>query len=422
MKRILPFFIFIAILLTSQPFQSVSADSLTVNAINDVDDGNCNVTHCSLREAIQYAVPGDTIDFSASISDTIELDGDQLTIDKSLTIDGPGAEILTISANTSSPSKASRVFHLYSAADTLDVSVSGLRIANGDAGTGMGGNIYNDGENLNITNCKIITGTATSGGGSIYNNGTLNISYSTIANSTVSGGPGGGLFNDIDGILTLNNSTVSGNEADRGAGGGAINDGVMFVNNSTFFDNHADGNRYWGGGIGNRGTLTLNHSTLSANSADSSGAGLRHKGDSLNLSNTIIANSLSAGDCQADSDAPVTDGGYNLIEGTGSDACGLVAAVNGNIIGSDPLLVADLDDYGGPTLTLAILFSSSPAWDAIPDGVNGCLAGVSIDQRGESRSGGTDTTGYAACDIGAFEYGSSAGYELNNIYLPLAVK
>ena len=162
---------------------------------------------------------------------------------------------------------------------------------------------------------------------------------------------------------------------------------------------------------------------MSANSADSSGAGLRHKGDGeLALVNTIIANNIGAGDCQKDPDSPLTDGGYNLIEGTGDFACDLVNGSNGNIIGSDPILADTLGDYGGPTRTLAILFASSPAWDAIPDGVNGCLAGVSTDQRGEVRAGGTTETGSTACDIGAFEYGSGAGYELNKIFLPITVK
>ena len=45
---------------------------------------------------------------------TIILDGTELTIDKSLTIAGPGETNLTISANTSNPSKNSQVFHIYS--------------------------------------------------------------------------------------------------------------------------------------------------------------------------------------------------------------------------------------------------------------------------------------------------------------------
>lgn len=415
MKRFLLFFLFATTLLIAQPLQSASAAMLTVNTLDDTNDGFCDAVHCSLREAILYAYTGDTIDFS--VTGTIVLDGAHLHIDKSLTIAGPGETVLTISANSTSPSKKSRIFHIYSDSSSLDIDISGLSIANGYAST-LGGGIYNQGENLKITNCKIYNNSAKNGGGGIYNNGTLDFSFNTLSDNSTTGGAGGGIYNE--GMLNINSSTISGNSAISGAGGGAINHGTMIVDNSTIFDNHADSNRYWGGGIGNEGTLTLIHTTLSANSADSSGAGLRHKGDSLTLANSIIANSIGTGDCQ--SDTAITDGGYNLIEGTGGEACDLSDGINGNIIGFSPLLADDLDDYGGPTLTLSILFDSSPAWDAIPDGVNGCVAGSSLDQRSEVRAGGTDNTGFSACDIGSFEYGSGAGFTLNKIFLPVLLK
>jgi CSLREA domain-containing protein len=82
MKKLLTLILLSVILLSASPFQSVSAGTLTVNALDDTDDGHCDATHCSLREALHYAATGDTIDFS--ITGTIMLDGTQLTIDKSL--------------------------------------------------------------------------------------------------------------------------------------------------------------------------------------------------------------------------------------------------------------------------------------------------------------------------------------------------
>ena len=433
MKKLLTLILLSVILLgVASPFQSVSAGTLTVNALDDTDDGHCDATHCSLREALHYAATGGTIDFS--ITGTIMLDGTQLTIDKSLSIAGPGKDLLTISANTTNPSKKSRVFEIYSESSSLDVSISGLSISNGIASTGgddFGGGIYNHGENLTITDCLIMDHTATVGGGGIYNVGNLTISDSMISNNVATGGPGGGINNGgvisttNTGTLFLSNSTISGNSAVGGAGGGIYNTGTATIDNSTFFDNHADSNRYWGGGIGNYGTLSVSSTTISANSAHLSGAGLRHKlnennPSSLTLFNTIIANNTGAGDCQ--SETPINDGGYNLIEGTSGDACDLVNGSNGNIIGFDPLLDDSLGDYGGPTPTLPILFFGSPAIDAIPDGVNGCVAGLSLDQRGEMRGGGTSSTGYAACDIGAYEYGSGEGPPVNEIFLPLIKK
>jgi len=418
MKKLFIFFFLVAALFIAHPLQSVSAATQTVNTLDDTDDGICDATHCSLREAIHYATAGDTIDFS--VTGTLMLSGTELSIDKSLTIAGPGENLLTISANTASPSNASRVIYVHSDSSTLVVSISGLSITNGYGSTGQGGGIYNDGENLTITNCLISHNSSKKEGGGIHNNGILTIDYSTIASNATTGGAGGGIHNE--GTLVINNSSVSGNSAVGGPGGGVFNAGTMTIDNSTIFDNHADSNRYWGGGIGNEGALTITNSTISANSADSSGAGLRHKGDSLTLANTLIANNIGAGDCQKDESSIFIDEGYNLIEGTGNFACDLIDGVNGNIIGQDPALANDLGDYGGPTPTLPILFSSSPAWDAIPDGVNNCHAGNSTDQRGEVRAGGTDSTGYFACDIGAFEFGSGEGFTLNLIFLPLTIK
>ena len=250
MKRILPFFLFIALLLTFQPQLPASANSLTVNTVDDVTDGICDLTHCNLREAIQNASPGDTIDFGANISGTITLDGTELVIDKSLIIEGPGVDDLTISANTSNPSKDSQVFYIFSDSSMLNVTISGLSISNGYADD-QGGGIYNGGENLTITNCLISNNSSKNEGGGIYNSGTLSIEYSTISNNSTTGGEGGGVYNA--GTLNMQNSTVSSNSAVSGGGGGALNEGAMTINNSTFFDNHADSNRYWGGGIGNRG-------------------------------------------------------------------------------------------------------------------------------------------------------------------------
>src|SRR5215213_5193742 len=73
----------------------------------DTDDGICNAD-CSLREAIDVAVSGDRIIFSALFQSpqTIPLDTNSpyrggLVISNDLTIIGPGAELLTISSGGS---------------------------------------------------------------------------------------------------------------------------------------------------------------------------------------------------------------------------------------------------------------------------------------------------------------------------------
>src|SRR3954451_13195667 len=91
----------------------------------------------SLRGAIASASNGDTISFAPGVTGTITLTSGELVIDKSLTIDGPGLKVLTISAN-----HASRVFFLTPGApgapggppaSSITVRLSRLTIADGRA-------------------------------------------------------------------------------------------------------------------------------------------------------------------------------------------------------------------------------------------------------------------------------------------------
>jgi hypothetical protein len=119
------------------------------------------------------------------------------------------------------------------------------------------------------------------------------------------------------------------------------------------------------------------------------------------LTNTIIANSGSGGDCFNDTSTLNAASSNNLIQDS-LVACGLTNGVNGDIIGQDPALGA-LANNGGFTQTHALL-AGSPAIDA---GTNtGCPA---TDQRGITRPQG------ARCDIGAYEY----TYKL---FLPLLLR
>src|SRR5262245_4507196 len=65
----------------------------TLTVLNLADSGAD-----SLRERIGAAVAGDTINFAPGLSGTIVLSGVQLVVNKDLTIQGPGAKNLTVSA------------------------------------------------------------------------------------------------------------------------------------------------------------------------------------------------------------------------------------------------------------------------------------------------------------------------------------
>src|SRR5215469_9845224 len=91
----------------------------TLTVLNALDKGAG-----SLRDTITSAKSGDTIAFAPALDgQTITLTSDQLTINKSLDIEGPGAGLLAISGNN-----ANRVFDIRGA---LTVSIDGLTITQG---------------------------------------------------------------------------------------------------------------------------------------------------------------------------------------------------------------------------------------------------------------------------------------------------
>jgi len=337
--------------------QIVHAATITVMNTSDSGAG-------SLRQVLADANDGDTIDFDAAVTGTITLSSGELLVNDSITISGPGANILAVDGNA-----ASRVFHI---ASGKTVTLSGLTITDGTAGSG--GGIYNDNATLTI------------------NNSTLSGNSATDVNSG-----GGGIFNNRA-TLTINNSTLSGNSApnaDRN-GGGIYNNGnggsaTLTINNSTLSGNSTGGN---GGGIVNQGpfgsaTLTINNSTLSGNSAGFNGGGIYNNGVFGSATLTIGDTILNAGGISNNS-GTVTSLGYNLS----SDDGGGFLTNTGDQINTDPMLGA-LAYYGGPTPT-HILLAGSPA---INMGNPSFTPPPNYDQRGPD----FDRVVNGRIDIGAFE-------------------
>lgn len=257
-----------------------------------------------------------------------------------------------------------------------------------DSGAGM----WNFNSSTTLANLIFRNNYAQNVGGGMYIN---YINAPTLTNVTFSGNyaasSGGGLYITAS-SATLTNVTFSGNSA-SGDGGGLDNFWLApALTNVTFSGNTAGGN---GGGMYNVSNTdpTLTNVTFSGNSASLSGGGLYNdgsQGGAALLKNVIIANSTGGGDCVVVSGSLNGTSSNNLIEGTGSNACGLSNGVNGNIIGTDPGLSA-LADHGGATQTHLPGVGSA----AIDAGTNtGCPAS---DQRGVSRPQ------HSTCDIGAVE-------------------
>ncbi|MBI1763870.1 MAG: right-handed parallel beta-helix repeat-containing protein, partial [Acidobacteria bacterium] len=303
----------------------------------------------SLRQAIADACPGSAITFNLPANSTITLTSGELVLDKNLTIQGPGANLLTISGNN-----ASRVFDIPT---DVTATLSGLTITNGNAVGSGGGGICNQGT-LTVRECLVSNSSADNHGGGILNTNLLTVVNSTIANNQDTADIGG---IDSHGTATISNSTITGNSGSGIAGeSGAI---LLTVTNCTITNNAAGG---FGGGI-----------------FKNSGIG--------NIKGTIVAgNTAGLGD--PDAFGSYVSQGFNLI-GQNDSSTGFTNGVNNDQVGTSanplPALLAPLGNYGGPTQTHALL-PGSPAINA------GTSSGApATDQRGINRVGNVD--------IGAFE-------------------
>ncbi|HEY3027401.1 MAG TPA: right-handed parallel beta-helix repeat-containing protein [Pyrinomonadaceae bacterium] len=345
------------------------------NTINVVVNNNNDSGPGSLRDIIANACAGSTITFDMSrVVSPINLTSGELLINKNLTIKGPGANLLTVRRGAGN----FRIFNIGSS--SVNASISGLTIANGNATGDFGGGILNGGLSSNgggtltITSCSISGNLAAKGGG-IYNGklGTVTITDSTISSNSANGG---GINND-SGTVTISNSTISGNSAGS-----------------------------FGGGIYNFSTLTITHSTVTGNTAGSSGGGGISNDATLSARNTIIArNTATTG---PDVRGALTSQGFNLL-GNSKDAAISPAQFSDQIGTSgspiDPLLDS-LKDNGGPTQTIALL-CGSPAIDKGTG--NGLTGNLTTDQRGAGfprtfdDPSLTNASGGDGTDIGAFE-------------------
>jgi CSLREA domain-containing protein len=252
------------------PAFSHTAGHKVVNSLADPGDGTCNVTQCTLREAINAS--GSTeISFAPGLTGAITLakpsaGGGLLMIEKALTITGPSTGIVIRRRNTDPDF---RIFRIGSGAT---VKLTNLTIRNGKTNLG-GGGIVNFGT-LTLTHCTVAGNSATQGAGGIDNHGPLTVTNSTIANNS-----GGGIANYARGTLTLTNSTVARNSR----GGIGNSQGTLTVTNSTVVYNS-------GTGIGaSGGTSTVTHTRIAHNSSTTYGGGILNAFGEFTLTNSTVA-------------------------------------------------------------------------------------------------------------------------------------
>lgn len=379
---------------------TIARNDTVVTNTNDSGEG-------SLRQAIENAnifAGANTVSFEGDVftdatPDTITLTSGQLAIADDVTIQGTGANNLTISGNNTS-----RVFTISRAG--TDAEIDGLTVANGNAGIGDGGGILvNQGSTLTLTN-STITG----------NSGNL----------------GGGL--SIVGTVSVINSTLSNNQGD--AGGGILNVGTATVINTTLSGNEA--RVFGGGGIGNLGTATLINDTITNNTALANpsnsfagGGGVDNFfGGTLTVENTVIAGNIDENNRAPDvaADSEIAGDANNLIGtltgasgtiGTGSD----ITFAEAGITDINQVLDPTLQNNGGTTPTHALI----PTSPAINAGNNANLPADTTDLDGDSntsepipfdqRDNNFNRIKFATVDIGAYESDTVSGIGGQNLFV-----
>ena len=240
-------------------------------------------------------------------------------------------------------------------------------VVNNRAFDGYGGGIADerpDGVNVpevvSVSRSTITGNRASRGSGGMYTENDTTITRSTIANNRAETADAGGLELG-DGLVRITGSTISGNRAETFAGGIDLGTDAVLVNN-TIANNHADGD---GGGISLAGgaspSVTMNAVTVARNSAGGNGGGLVANGfgaPTMTLSNSLVGLNTASGsgpDCY-DPSNDIVSGGHNLIGSTAAAkgfSCAAAFAQPGDRTNLNPG-IAQLDDNGGPTKTIAL--------------------------------------------------------------------
>ncbi len=161
------------------------ATKLTVGTLGDPGPS----LQLSLREAVLMArqrwrhssIRG------GSQQSTITLLHGEISITQALTIQGPGPDLIRVDGN-----QKSRIFNISNASATvIDVTIDGLTLTGGSVIGDNGGAILSNGANLTISNCAIVSNSASGAGGGLSIGGSNWTVTGTLVRGNASGSNGG---------------------------------------------------------------------------------------------------------------------------------------------------------------------------------------------------------------------------------------
>ena len=377
------------------------AEASTVYANSSTgDDANLctEVAPCkTFTRAYAAASDGDTIDLIGTFdwSNTDET-GDTTSsysgfvINKSLTIQGQGADQTIIQANSSLTTATSK--RIFTVIGTNNVTIKKLTFRYGSYDYG-----------------------ATSYASALQYNGSspgsltiLNCVFTENANPNRFGGAP--IAATGSGKFAMRNSTVYNNNGLTSTyfgytGGLYASSSDVEITNCTFYNNRGgyEGAIY---AYGSSAKLTITNSTFVNNRGSSNAADIyAYSSATVYLKNNIFADSLGGPNLRSDGTGVFVDGGYNIIESQNS--AGFTDGVNGNMVGDqaslnvDTGLATNSSTHGVPTLALLEGSVAINAGDPNDNANNGINVPVS-DERYFYRNSRTD--------IGAFEYGGVSSF------------
>jgi hypothetical protein len=245
----------------------------------------------SLRQAIADVHDGGSITFNigGGYPATITLTSGELSVNKSITITGPGTDQLFVSGND-----ASRVFNINGA----DVTLADLTVTRGNI-AGNGGGMYVSNGTVTLSGAQVVSNTATSYGGGVYiqtsgfltqTSGSIErnwanygggicaygdavLSGGQIVSNTASGsaGAGGGMY--IYGNVALSGVEIRGNSAENGGGMYTIINSEVTLSGGQIVSNTS----VWNGGgvyVSSNSAFTQTAGSIALNRADYAGGGV----------------------------------------------------------------------------------------------------------------------------------------------------
>lgn len=321
---------------------------------------------CDINDALGVAQDGDVIHVAAGTY------VERLVVSLDLKVQGAGATATLVDG-----ANGGSVLQVLAGST---VTLEDLTLKRGNVNTKSpyyGGGVNNAGT-LTLNRVRVEQCRAVNGGG-LYNAGALTLSHCTISGNEANGYDGGGIKNRSTGTVTMSHclvidnyayyygggiqnlgtmnvsySVIANNSGYTYYGGGIQNSGTVSLVYSSVVDNHAGG---LGGGIDNSGVVLLINSTIAGNSAWCGAAGVSDSGaGNFVATHAVIAGNQSSGGCGApDFGGTLNSAGYNLIGN--SQGTTIIGDPTGNLLDVDPA-------FSDPASGDYTLGAGSPALDA----------------------------------------------------------